>query len=39
MGIFNSDPSDDLTPAGGGAALNANDSSEREIFSEFGETC
>ena len=39
MGIFNSDPSDDLTPAGGGAALKAIGSSERDIFSKFGETC
>ena len=38
MGIFNGDPSDDLTPAGGVAALN-NGSSERDIFSKFGETC
>ncbi|KAK2157059.1 hypothetical protein NP493_1917g00001 [Ridgeia piscesae] len=38
MGIFNGDSSDDLTPASGRVALNSNGSSERDIFSQFGET-
>ena len=39
LGVFNQDPSDDLTPANGGPPLNTNTSSEKTIFFEFGETC
>ena len=39
MGVFNNDPADDMMPASGGAPLNANVSSERSIFSDFGQTC
>ena len=39
MGVFNGDPSDDMLPADGGVALNRNTSSEREIFTKFGQTC
>ena len=38
MGVFNSDPNDDLLPADGGAVLKSN-ASERDIFSKFGQTC
>ena len=39
MGVFNNDPTDDMMPNSGGNALNANGSSERTIFSDFGQTC
>ena len=39
LGVFNKDPSDDLTPANGGAPLNTNTSSEKTIYFQFGETC
>ena len=39
MGRFNKDPDDDLQPANGGPPLNASASSERDIFTIFGQTC
>ena len=39
MGVFNGDPSDDMLPADGGVPLNRNTSSERDIFTKFGQTC
>ena len=38
LGVFNKDPSDDLTPADGSAPLSTN-ATEKEIFNQFGETC
>jgi len=39
MGRFNNDPADDLQPANGGQLLSANASSERDIFTIFGQSC
>ena len=39
IGVFNGDPSDDMLPADGGMTLNRNKSSERDIFTKFGQTC
>ena len=39
IGVFNSDPSDDLLPADGGKTVNSRRLNERDIFYEFGETC
>ena len=38
LGVFNKDPSDDLTPASG-TALNVSTATEKTIFYQFGETC
>ena len=38
LGVFNKDPSDDLTPADGSAPL-ATNATEKIIFYKFGETC
>ena len=38
LGVFNKDPSDDLTPANGAPALDKS-ATERKIFTDFGETC
>ena len=38
LGVFNKDPSDDLTPADGSTPLNIS-ASEKTIFFKFGETC
>ena len=38
LGVFNKDPSDDLTPADGSAPL-ATNATEKTIFYKFGETC
>ncbi|KAK2171660.1 hypothetical protein NP493_1037g00034 [Ridgeia piscesae] len=38
MGRFNNDPADDLQPANGGELLSANASSERDIFTIFGQS-
>ena len=38
LGVFNKDPSDDLTPASG-SALNVSTATEKTIFYQFGETC
>jgi len=38
LGVFNKDPSDDLTPADGSAPL-AKNATEKTIFYKFGETC
>ncbi|KAI0233186.1 Mucin-like protein [Lamellibrachia satsuma] len=37
MGLFNDDPDDDLMPPGENAVALSNSSSEKTIFSEFGE--
>ncbi|KAI0235226.1 Mucin-like protein, partial [Lamellibrachia satsuma] len=37
MGVFNDDPSDDLLPPGENAVPLSNSSSEKTIFTEFGE--
>ena len=39
MGVFNDDPSDDLLPPGENAVPLSNSSSEKTIFTEFGELC
>ena len=39
LGVFNDDPYDDLLPPGENAVPLANSSSEKTIFSEFGERC
>ena len=39
IGVFNSDPSDDLLPAAGWKTVNSRRLNERDIFYEFGETC
>jgi len=39
LGVFNKDPSDDLTPANGAPPLNTTTATEKMIFHEFGETC
>ena len=39
LGVFNKDPSDDLTPANGSPPLNITTATEKMIFHEFGETC
>ncbi|KAI0221528.1 Mucin-like protein [Lamellibrachia satsuma] len=38
MGVFNNDPYDDMLPADGGSALKSSRSTERTIFSDFGQT-
>ena len=38
LGVFNKDPSDDLTPADGSEPL-ATNATEKTIFYKFGETC
>ena len=39
LGVFNKDPSDDLTPADGSTPLNISTATEKTIFFKFGETC
>ncbi|KAI0209335.1 hypothetical protein LSAT2_005978 [Lamellibrachia satsuma] len=38
LGVFNKDPSDDLTPADGSTPLNTSTATEKTIFFKFGET-
>ncbi|KAI0230808.1 hypothetical protein LSAT2_018833 [Lamellibrachia satsuma] len=38
LGVFNKDPSDDLTPADGSTPLNISTATEKTIFFKFGET-
>ena len=39
MGVFNGDPTDDLLPPGNNAVPLSNSSSEKTIFTKFGERC
>jgi len=39
LGVFNKDPSDDLTPADGTPPLDTATANEKMIFHKFGETC
>ena len=39
MGVFNGDPNDDLLPPGENSVALANSSTEKTIFTDFGEHC